>query len=56
MKAKEVIRIGRKRGAPPRPPPPRWRAAHAAQVARELDDQDGVLARQRDQQDQADLV
>ncbi len=55
MKAKEVIRIGRRRvraasiAASMRSRPSRFR------LARELDDQDGVLGRQPDQHHQADL-
>jgi hypothetical protein len=54
MKAKDVIRIGRKR---PRPFDRGVENAYALRVplARHLDDQDGVLRRQRDQHHDADL-
>ena len=55
MKANEVIRIGRKRARAASTADFDDRLAVGAQLARHLDDQDGVLGRQRDQQDQADL-
>ena len=56
MKANEVIRIGRNRARAASTAASTIALAVAnAMLARDLDDQDGVLRRQRDQQDQADL-
>ena len=55
MKAKAVIRIGRRRSRAPRQRRVDERLALLVLVLGELDDQDGVLGRQADQHDQADL-
>ena len=55
MKAKDVIRIGRKRARAASTADSTIGLPGGAHFARHLDDQDRVLGRQRDQQDQADL-
>ena len=54
MKANEVIRIGRSRSRQA-PVSPRDASARARACLGELDDQDGVLAGQADEHDEADL-
>ncbi len=55
MKAKEVIRIGRKRNFPPSMAASLRVSALLAPLHREFDDQDRVLAEQTDQHDQTNL-
>jgi len=55
MKANDVIRIGRNRPRRLDRGFQQWLAVAHVQFERHLDDQDGVLGRQRDQQDDADL-
>ena len=55
MKAIDVMRMGRRRRRLASIAACARRAPGKLQLARELDDQDGVLGRQADQHDQADL-
>ena len=55
MKAKDVIRIGRRRSLEPSTAASRICDAFLAFHLGELDDEDGVLGRQADEHDQADL-
>ena len=55
MKAKDVITIGRKRARAASTAASTIGLAVGAQFARELDDEDRVLGRERDQQHEADL-